>query len=122
VIDKNRHKLRELKTIGVNSDEKEINELYYAGKKWISSYCVKRDMFEIHAKEKEEKQFTEYLLSNVENILLNAIQLILNSVFKLTGFNTINDNVLIGVDKDFNMDNPLQAEGVAGSKNLCKSI
>jgi hypothetical protein len=94
VIDKSRHKFRELETMGVSSDEKEINKLYYAGKKWISSHCGERYLFEIHTRKEEEKQVTKYLLSNVENILLNGIQLILDTVFRLTEFNTINDDVL----------------------------
>ena len=38
-------------------------------------------------------QFTEYLLSNIENILLNGVQLILNNVFKLTRFDQIEDTI-----------------------------
>jgi len=37
---------------------------------------------------------TNYLLSNIENILLNGAQLILNQVFKLTGFDSIDDDIL----------------------------
>jgi len=33
------------------------------------------------------------LLSNIENILLNGVQLILNKVFKLTGFDAIEDGI-----------------------------
>ena len=51
-------------------------------------------MFTIQAQETEEKQVTEYFLSNVENILLNGTQLILNQVFKLTGFDAIDDDIL----------------------------
>lgn len=51
------------------------------------------DVFEIHEKELEEKYIIEYLLSNVENIL-NGTQLILNQVFKLVGFDAIEDEIL----------------------------
>jgi hypothetical protein len=51
-------------------------------------------MFVVAEKEREEKQVTEYLLSNVENILLNGTQLILNEVFKLVGFDVIDDDIL----------------------------
>ncbi|MDR1130133.1 MAG: hypothetical protein LBK96_04050, partial [Prevotellaceae bacterium] len=67
-----------MKTIGVSSDEKNILELCRQGKKWISSQRGEQDMFAIQAKQEEEKQVTEYLLSNVENILLNGTQMILN--------------------------------------------
>ena len=94
VVDKKGGSFRELKTIGVSSDENEIKTLCYQGKKWISTYRGDRDMFVIAEKEQEEKQVTEYLLSNVENILLNGTQLILNEVFKLVGFDVIDDDIL----------------------------
>lgn len=93
VVDKKGNRFRELKTIGVSSDEKELNTLYLQGKKWIASYCGECDIFTIAEKEKEEKQVTEYLLSNIENILINGTQLILNEVFKLVGFDAIEDEV-----------------------------
>ena len=94
VVNKRGGSFRELKTIGVSSDEKEINTFYLQGKKWISAYCGDRDMFVIAEKEREEKQVTEYLLNNVENILLNGTQLILAEVFKLVGFDVIDDDIL----------------------------
>jgi transposase len=94
VIDKSGGRFRELKTIGVSSDAKEIATLYQQGKKWIDACCGHRDMFAVAEQQREEKQVTEYLLNNVENILLNGPQLILNEVFKLVGFDTIDDAVL----------------------------
>ena len=63
------------------------------GKKWISCYLGEQDIFEVQIKVVEERQVTEYLLSNVENILLNGVQLILNNLFKLTGFDLIEDEI-----------------------------
>lgn len=40
-----------------------------------------------------KKQVTEYLISNIENIMLNGVQLILNQVFKLNGFDLIEDGI-----------------------------
>jgi transposase len=94
VMDKSGGRFRELKTIGGSSSEEEIAELYRAGKKWISTHSGKRDLFEEREKEREEKQVTQYLLSNVENILLNGIRLILNRIFKMTGFDAIEDDIL----------------------------
>jgi hypothetical protein len=94
IVDKSGGRFRELEIIRVSSSEKEIAELYHAGKKWISFHCGERDLFEEQEKEREEKQVTQYLLSNVENILLNGIQLILNRVFKLIGFDAIEDDIL----------------------------
>jgi transposase len=93
VIDKSSGTYRVIRTVGSSSDEKEIAELYKAGKKWIARYSGKRDMFTEQAREQEEKQVTEYLLSNVENILLNGTQLILNHVFKAVGFDAIEDEI-----------------------------
>jgi hypothetical protein len=94
IVDKSSGRIRYLKTIGVSSDEKTILELCRQGKKWISSQHGEQDMFAIQTQQEEEKQVTEYLLSNVENILLNGTQKILNRVFKLIGFDTIDDDVL----------------------------
>jgi len=93
IIDKSKNQYRVVKTIGSSSDISEIEALYLQGTKWISSYLGKQDLFEVHDKALEEKQVTEYLLSNVENILLNGVQLILNNVFKLTGFDQIEDAI-----------------------------
>ena len=94
VVDKSNGVFREIKTIGVSKDNSELESLYLQGKKWIAAHCGKHDIFEIYEKELEEEQVTEYLLSNVENILINGTQLILNQVFKITGFDSIDDDVL----------------------------
>jgi len=94
IVDKSTGKTRYLKTIGVSSDQQEIAALLREGKKWIATYCGNRDMFSLAEQQREEKQVTEYLLNNVENILLNGTQLILNEVFHLVGFDTIDDDIL----------------------------
>lgn len=83
-----------MKTIGVSSDAHEIDKLYRSGKKWISAHCGKRDMFSVQQQEQEEQQVTEYFLSNVENILLDGTQQILDRVFRLTGFDVVDDAIL----------------------------
>lgn len=93
IIDKSKGRYRVVKTIGSSSDASTIESLYLEGKKWISSYMGEQDIFEIYNKAIEERQVTEYLLSNVENILLNGVQLILNNVFRLTGFDLIEDKI-----------------------------
>ncbi len=94
VVDKSGKHFRELKAIGVSDNEKEIEELYQQGKKWLDTYLGNRDMFSEHTREEEEKQVTERLLGNIENILLNGTQLILNQVFQLVGFDKIDDEIL----------------------------
>lgn len=94
VVDKSRGSFRELATIGVSKDSSEIESLCGQGKKWIDLHCGNTDIFGRAAKENEEKLVTEYLLSNVEKILINGTQLILNRVFKAIGFDSINDDIL----------------------------
>lgn len=93
VVEKRKGIYRELKTIGTSKDISEIESFCQQGKKWISHYFGEQDIFEVHDKAIEEKEVTEYLLSNIENILLNGVQLILNQAFRITGFDAIEDNV-----------------------------
>jgi len=94
IIDKGSGGYKVFKTVGSSSDPTEIDNLYQQGKKWLATHCGHRDMFSEAEQQREEKQVTEYLLNNVENILLNGTQLILNEVFKLVGFDTIDDDIL----------------------------
>jgi predicted CopG family antitoxin len=94
VIDKNKGKYRVMQTIGSSSDAYEVEKLCKEGKKWIDVRCGNRDMFTVQTQEEEERQVTDYLLSNVENILLNGTQLVLNPIYDSIGFNSISDVVL----------------------------
>jgi transposase len=94
IIDKSRGKYKVLRTVGSSSELQEIENLYRQGKKWITAQTGMRDMFTLHEQQREEKQVTDYLLSNIENILLNGTQLILNQVYKLVGFDAIGDDIL----------------------------
>jgi hypothetical protein len=51
-------------------------------------------MFLLYEQQREEKQVTDCFIDNIENILLNGTQLVLNQVFKLIGFNAIDDDIL----------------------------
>ncbi len=93
IIDKSTGEYRVLKTIGSSSEEQQIEELYLEGKKWIANQTGVRDMFEEQQKEQEERQVVDYLLSNIENILLNGTQLILERVFQKIGFDAIDDPI-----------------------------
>jgi transposase len=94
VVDKSKGFYREIKTIGTSKELAEIDVMCRQGEKWIAIHSGQQDIFETHDKEFEEKQVTTYLLSNVENILINGTQLILNQVFNLIGFNSIDDDIL----------------------------
>jgi len=94
IIDKSNGRYHVLKTIGSSSDISTIEALYLQGKRWISTHIGEQDIFENHDKANEERHVTDFFLSNVENILLNGVPLILNQVFKLIGFDTIEDDIL----------------------------
>ncbi len=93
IVDKRDGIHKEIRTIGVSKDIFEIELLFQQGRKWISAHLGEQDIFENYNRELEEKQVTDYLLSNVENILLNGEQLILNHVFKVTGFDALGDEI-----------------------------
>ena len=94
VVSKGKGCFKEVKTIGVSKDASEIEALCKQGHKWISSYLGQRDIFETYEKEQEEKQVVDYLLSNIESILINGTQLILNNVFRSIGFDSVDDDIL----------------------------
>jgi transposase len=94
VIDKSQKKYQVIKTIGSSQDPDEVSLLFNQGKKWISDCCGQRDMFAVQAQEVEERQTTDYLINNIENILLNGTQLILNQAFRTVGFDAIDDDIL----------------------------
>ncbi len=93
VIDKSQGKYRVVKTIGSSSNPDTVNDLYFQGKKWISDSIGEQDLFGIHQSIVEEQKITDHLLSNIENILLNGEELILNNVFRLIGFDAIEDDI-----------------------------
>lgn len=94
VIDKSKGKYQVVRTIGSSIDPDTIDELYKEASKWISNYRGELDIFQQSSRAQEEKQVTEYLLSNIENILINGTQLILDKVFNITGFDAIEDTIL----------------------------
>lgn len=94
VVTKAQGKFKEVKTIGVSRDVLQIENLAKQARKWIDTQCGIQDVFQQVSQEQEEKQVIEYLLSNIENILLNGTQLILSKVFNLIGFNELDDGIL----------------------------
>lgn len=94
VVDKSRGVVKELVTIGVSKDETYIARYYQQAQNWIAVHSGTRDVFKEQARAEEEEKLVRYFLSNVENILLNGTQLILNQVFRLADFDSIEDEVL----------------------------
>jgi len=93
VIDKSSGKYRVVKTIGSSSEPEEIKQLYLKGKKWMSERINGQDMFGQKIAEDEEEQ-AKYLLSNVENVLINGTEKLLNRVYKRVGFDKVDDGIL----------------------------
>lgn len=94
IVDKSSGKYREIKTIGVSDNEKEISLFVDSGKKWIETHVLGEDIFSSHQRLQDEKLLTEHLLNKIENILLNGVQLIVNQVYNSIGFNQIKDEEL----------------------------
>jgi len=94
IIDKSKGKYKVVHTIGSSKDELFVDDLIKKGRQWIEVQSGSPDMFKQKAREEEEKQVTEHLLSNIENVLINGTQLILDKVFKITGFEAIEDDIL----------------------------
>ena len=94
VVEKSNGVYHEIRTIGTSKDDSEVESFVRHGKKRIEGESGTRDIFEVFAKENEEKQVTEYLFSNIESVLLNGTQLILNQVFRIIGFESLGDEIL----------------------------
>jgi len=94
VVNKSQSRFKEVKTIGVSEDESQIEKYFNQARQWIEIQSGTPDMFKQKAREEEEKQVTEHLLSNIENVLINGTQLILDKVFKIIGFDAIEDDIL----------------------------
>ena len=94
VVNKSHGRFKELITIGVSDDEVQIEQYINQARQWIEIQSGTPDIFKQKAREEEEKQVTEHLLSNIENVLINGTQLILDKVFKITGFEAIEDDIL----------------------------
>jgi hypothetical protein len=80
--------------VGTSSDSATIDAFYQQGLSWITQRTGFPDIFDQYEKEKFESDNAAYFLDNIENVLLNGTILILNKVFKLIGFDRIEDHVL----------------------------
>lgn len=98
VVDKAGGRFRELVTMGVSSDAKEIEQFVAQGREWI--YRKEGELhprLDLFGEEREarlaEVEETERVLSHVSNVLLNGSELILGRVFDRVGFGGIGDEV-----------------------------
>lgn len=95
VVDKHGGKFRELHTVGVGCDEKEVLRLCEEGRLWINKHMGMAELdFQGHDGKEEELRQAESMLENIDSILLNGAKLILDKVYDSIGFNRIDDDVL----------------------------
>jgi len=97
IIDKSSGKFKPMKTLGTSSNLEDIENLYKGGLEWVKNYSGQLDLFRCLEEEQQEKDITEHVLSNIESILINGAQIILDHVFRLIGFDTIDDEILKGL-------------------------
>ena len=98
VVDKSCGRYKELHTVGIAKEESEIASLRLKGLEWIRQHELtihpELDLYGEERKSREyEKEMTERVVANIDNILINGADLILNRVFDRIGFNRIEDVV-----------------------------
>ena len=95
VIEKRNGSSRLMKTIGSSADASEIESLFQQGKLWIKNYKHQYDLFEESTlPDHSEEEMVDFVVSNIENVLINGIQLITEKVFKSIGFDGLEDEIL----------------------------
>ena len=98
VVDKSSGRYKELHTIGIVKDESEAIQLRQKGLEWIRRHELEMhpelDLFGEERQALEyEREVTERVFANIDNILINGAELILNRVFDRIGLNRIEDEV-----------------------------
>ena len=94
VVKKVAGRITYIKTIGISSDEHEIEQLFRTGQQYVHDLGGQKDIFVDYNKQLNEENLTHHFLSNIENVLLNGTQLILNQIYKRIGFDKIDDQIL----------------------------
>lgn len=95
VVDKHGGKFKELYTVGVAHDEREVDTLCEQGKRWINKRLGIQEIdFDGPERKEEEKAVAHAMLDNIDAVLLNGAKLVLDKVYDSIGFRAINDDVL----------------------------
>ena len=94
IIKKENRKSVLVKTIGSSSKPEEIELLFEKGKRWIKDYKGELDLFDERSSELTQESAVDYLVSNIENILINGTQLLVEKVYNSIGFNVLGDDIL----------------------------
>jgi len=88
VIKKQSGKSKLIKTIGSSSDEKEVEELYKQGKKYIETYGGQRSL-----NFNDSSSTVESILSNITSHKEVGTELLLGKIFDDIGFNAIHSDI-----------------------------
>jgi transposase len=94
VVNKVSGRVNYLKTIGISSEELEIERLFRQGQEYIHNLGGQKDIFVNYNEQLNEEYLTNHFISKIENVLLNGTQLILNRIYKRIGFDKIDDQIL----------------------------
>jgi hypothetical protein len=94
VVNKQSGKYKEMLAVGTSSDASEVSELVARGKDWIRTQNAMPDIFDQYDGTVVERENLEYFFNNIKNILLNGTHLILNRVYRMVGYDRINDTIL----------------------------
>jgi transposase len=91
VVSKQSGRYKEIHVVGTSTEAATIESFYQQGVCWIKQRNALPNIFGQYEKMKFERDNAEYFLGHIENVLLNGSGLILNRVFKLIGFDRIED-------------------------------
>ena len=94
VVSKSSGRVNYIKTIGISSDQQEIERLFRQGQEYIHNLGGQKDLFVNYDQQLNEENLTNHVISNIENVLLNGAQLLLNRIYKRIGFDKIDDQIL----------------------------
>lgn len=94
VVKKIHGKINYIKTIGISSDENEIEQLFRKGQDYIHNISGQKEIFINYNEQLIEEYHTNSVISNIENILLNGTQIILNQIYQRIGFDKIDNEIL----------------------------
>ena len=94
VVSKSSGRVNYIKTIGISSDQYEIDRLFRQGQEYIHNLGGQKDLFVNYDQQLNEENLTNHVISNIENVLLNGAQLLLNRIYKRIGFDKIDDQIL----------------------------
>ena len=95
VVDKHGGKFKELHTVGIATDDKEIEKLAARGREWIKRHLGILEIdFGGAGRKTLEMEYANAMLDNIDSVLLNGAKLILDKIYDSVGFNKIKDETL----------------------------